>query len=522
MTDDIRLCVSSFRSDEQALVHLSAVSADRHERYRANICLIIDVSGSMQLPAALKDHEAAAQLSILDVVVHSCRTVIQSLSVQDMIGIVTYSDKATAVLPLTAMDENGKLAAEEALRKLRADGQTNLWDGLQTGLDMLHAGRRAGTMSSALLLTDGVPNVEPAGGHLAAIESYRRKAGGKLPCTLHTFGFGYDLNSQLLDELAEVGGGLYVFIPDAGFVGTALVNCCANSVTTAGRNARLVLHLNEGIRLHQCCAYRVGRDESNACIIHLGSIQLGQTKDVVVCVDRAPAGSLLLRAELLYDGPETEGRAEAEARAAEPGVSTECRIQCCRLQLVDAIVSFLRLERSEAARKASQILDELRKAQAEVGAEARLTGLIDDVSGQVAEALSRQDWYESWGIHYLRSLARAHLAQLCNNFKDPGVQCYGGEIFHEVRDAADDIFLKLPPPDPASQDSVELLQAMGFSEEEVRRALDYAHNDAETAATYLMEGLPLHRPPPAHSGAGSPARRAPAVDMSMYYDASGG
>ena len=37
----------------------------------------------MQLPAVLKDQEADAELSILDIVVHSCRTVIHSLSAED-------------------------------------------------------------------------------------------------------------------------------------------------------------------------------------------------------------------------------------------------------------------------------------------------------------------------------------------------------------------------------------------------------------------------------------------------------
>ena len=36
----------------------------------------------MQLPAVLKDQEAS-ELSILDIVVHSCRTVIHSLSAED-------------------------------------------------------------------------------------------------------------------------------------------------------------------------------------------------------------------------------------------------------------------------------------------------------------------------------------------------------------------------------------------------------------------------------------------------------
>jgi frataxin-like iron-binding protein CyaY len=36
---------------------------------------------------------------------------------------------------------------------------------------------------------------------------------------------------------------------------------------------------------------------------------------------------------------------------------------------------------------------------------------------QVSLALSRADWFQKWGRHYLPSLQRAHELQLCNNFK---------------------------------------------------------------------------------------------------------
>lgn len=40
----------------------------------------------------------------------------------------------------------------------------------------------------------------------------------KLPASIHTFGFGYDLRSGLLKSIAEMGGGNYAFIPDAGMI----------------------------------------------------------------------------------------------------------------------------------------------------------------------------------------------------------------------------------------------------------------------------------------------------------------
>merc|ERR1719433_2428040 len=80
------------------------------------------------------------------------------------------------------------------------------------------------------------------------------------------------------------------------------------------------------------------------------------------------------------------------------------------------------------------------------GEDERTEALKKDVNDQACLAVSRADWYKAWGAHYLRSLARAHLLQQCNNFKDPGVQMYGGPLFEKVREVADDMFLSLPPP----------------------------------------------------------------------------
>jgi hypothetical protein len=53
----------------------------------------------------------------------------------------------------------------------------------------------------------------PLGGYVSGIRALR-----PLPATIHTFGFGYGIRSGLLKSIAEVGGGNYAFIPDAGMV----------------------------------------------------------------------------------------------------------------------------------------------------------------------------------------------------------------------------------------------------------------------------------------------------------------
>lgn len=102
----------------------------------------------------------------------------------------------------------------------------------------------------------------------------------------------------------------------------------------------------------------------------------------------------------------------------------------------------------ERVAQLAQVLREIAETQDED--ESYLDDLLKDVDGQVFMALSRQDWFVKWGTHYLPSLQRAHLVEQCNNFKDPGVQHYGGALFRDVRDEADDLFNTLPPPVPSN------------------------------------------------------------------------
>lgn len=58
---------------------------------------------------------------------------------------------------------------------------------------------------------------------------------------MNTFGFGYNLRSELLLELAEEANGTFGFIPDGLIVGTNFVNSVANIISNYSTNATLRL-----------------------------------------------------------------------------------------------------------------------------------------------------------------------------------------------------------------------------------------------------------------------------------------
>ena len=52
------------------------------------------------------------------------------------------------------------------------------------------------------------------------------------PFNINTFGFSYDINSELLKDLAEIGNGVFYFIPDSSMIGTVFINYASYILST--------------------------------------------------------------------------------------------------------------------------------------------------------------------------------------------------------------------------------------------------------------------------------------------------
>ncbi len=119
------------------------------------------------------------------------------------------------------MDSAGCEKALAALSALRPGGGTALWDGLVAGLQQVEGvpgpeGDEANTAYSGsnrlavvLLLTDGQPSPSPPAGEAEELRKYCAARLARLgtdhinsSCKLITLGFGYAVNSKLLQASA--------------------------------------------------------------------------------------------------------------------------------------------------------------------------------------------------------------------------------------------------------------------------------------------------------------------------------
>ncbi|CAF0873977.1 unnamed protein product [Rotaria sordida] len=455
-------------------IHISIQPPQDESRSSCDICCVVDTSGSMSESAEIQnDKNEQYDLSQLDLVKHALKTIINSLQSQDRLSIVSFSDNAKILFRLTKMDDEGKTNALAAVKKLSSYGSTNLWDGLQTGLEILSKEQHSiGSISALFLLTDGCPNVEPPGGHLKSLKKLKKET--NFTCVVNTFGFGYNLNSKLLEDISILGNcGSYAFIPDGSFVGTIFVNAISTLLTTVATNVQLLVH-SQHLPPTDYTRWYSTNSTSEGTYFHLGSITYGQSKDLLIPHSRKFTAQC--KFTLTYGNTQNVKKSITfnltnNLQQADLDLITRHKF---RLEFVHYVrtalekmceiktKSMFKSRQHKAAINQIQKLEDKMRKYAD-GKDEFIKDLFTDLTGQVKQAIEKEDWFNKWGIHFLPSLTCAHLLQFCNNFKDPGVQHYGnGKLFSEIRDEMDDIFCSLPAP-KCSKDGAKINMSVFYN-----------------------------------------------------------
>ena len=260
-------------------VRISIPDGDHEKRQPTDFVCLIDTSGSMSVSAINRNCDPDTKdegYSVLDIVKHAVNSVMDMLSPQDRVAVVAFHSMDELVFPLTLMDVNGKKRSREILAPFKARGATNLWAGIHRSMEILRTDEMPGSRKkSILLLTDGIPNRAPPTGYIPDIRNYMDQH-PKFKFQMNTFGFGYQLQSQLLLELASECNGTYSFIPVAPNVGTVFVNTVSNVLSNFTQSATLKLAPAPGATFTGPVGADLdSSDEAWGKYIYLGPLQHG-------------------------------------------------------------------------------------------------------------------------------------------------------------------------------------------------------------------------------------------------------
>jgi len=431
-------------------LHLKVLVPNSDTRAPSNIILVIDVSGSMSTEASMKNeqgNEESHGFSLLDIVKQASHTIRVCLTELDTLSIVSYSNTAQVVLKPTQMNDTGKKAAEVALNLLKPHASTNIWDGILTALELCRNNEIPEKHNKILLLTDGIANIIPPRGHIGMINKYIEKH-GKLPASIDTFGFGYNLDSIDLNKISNQCYGNYGFIPDSTLVGDMFSNCLGNILSTASSSSQLMITFSS--EKFKVLGNHKFLKTSWGGIIDTGTLYYGQNKDFVLELSDIQNTSfndfeITLKYELFNEFKEIHNSEISNI----PDHDT--KVHKWRSEFVEVVMEAwnqMNMGQKDVARMLLKTFLDTIESSNEVGDE-YIKSMIIDLKEQVIVAFSKDEYYLKWGKHYIPSLIQAHQRQICNNFKDPGVQHFGGKLFNSIRDEADDKYNLLPAPTPS-------------------------------------------------------------------------
>jgi Ca-activated chloride channel family protein len=186
--DDLGLSLMTFKDHERKgyfmLLLSPKTSIGENEILGKDILFILDTSGSM---GGEKIEQAREALSYC----------INHLNDRDRFNIITFSTETRFFREEMVPYRENRKSALAFVRRTEARGGTNIHEALLLGLRMKFERRRS---ASIVFITDGLPTVGVT--DAAAIVRNIDKA-NRNEVKIFTFGVGYDVNTMLLDRIAQ-------------------------------------------------------------------------------------------------------------------------------------------------------------------------------------------------------------------------------------------------------------------------------------------------------------------------------
>ena len=462
---DIRLQTSVAGINENK-VHLKISTPEETEQLPADVVLIIDRSGSMAAPVSAKDDTGKNiedGLSQQDLVNHAANTIVKTLGPNDRLAVIAFDNDLDNVLSLTKMTPMNASSAISKISAIKPRHQTNIWLPLESALKMLDEREDKSRNSAIMLLTDGSPNISPARGEVETLRRLRQKVNFSTP--IYTLGFGYALQRGLLYELAREGNGNTGHIPDGSMIATVFNNFIGNILCTTAVNIQLYIKTLNGAHIIEdplMGDYTFSVDASGVICVNLGTIQMQQTRDLIINFNDirgmqtdAPFMEYYLSYKICGSVHQSEPVQVKKADLPTNSESTKAILSHqMRYTAVEQIRKAINLKtcnsdgapclnavRQFAAH--NQITDVDTKNLLETINDQISLALSDDVAGNAA------NYFKKWGEFYCDQLSRSlNMQQRCN-FKDAAIRGFGGEKFEEIVDHSSDMFDTLPPPVPS-------------------------------------------------------------------------
>ncbi|HEY9641955.1 MAG TPA: VWA domain-containing protein [Coleofasciculaceae cyanobacterium] len=310
---DTSIDAAQIRSQRQLAISLSAIAEPDGRTAPLNLCLILDHSGSMNGRS-------------LETVKQAAHRIVDSLSPGDRISIVVFDHRAKVIVPNQLIDDATRIKQE--INQLQASGGTAIDEGMRLGIEELAKGKKD-SISQAFLLTDGE---NEHGDNQRCLKLASLAATYSI--TLNTLGFGDRWNQDVLEKIADAGGGSLSYIqrPEEAIKEFSRLFSRIQSVGLT--NAHLLLSLIPQVSLAELkpIAQVVPESieltalyEAGQHIVRLGDLMMDSSRTVLanLYIEQLPEGShSIAQIQVRYDNPAT-----GQTGLLSEGIPVEANVQ---------------------------------------------------------------------------------------------------------------------------------------------------------------------------------------------------
>ncbi|MDQ2986870.1 MAG: VWA domain-containing protein [Armatimonadota bacterium] len=232
-------------------------------RTSVNLCLVIDRSGSMEGPP-------------LDYVKQACAYVVDMLSPDDVLSIVTFEEIVEVLMPPRKVAN--KELIKEHISRIVPGNTTNLYDGLSLAAQQLMSTAESGLATRMVVFSDGDPTagIKDFGALVQHVGEIKDRG---ISCAF--LGFGPDYNEELLAGMAKRAGGNYYYIARPELIPEVFRAELDKLMTVAGRNLKLRLKTARWVTLRQIYGHDIQPGQREVVIL-LTDLERGMTLNVAL------------------------------------------------------------------------------------------------------------------------------------------------------------------------------------------------------------------------------------------------
>ena len=407
-------------------------------RMPTDLILNVDLSYSMDTAASKKDDVEAQMFSILALVKHSMKTIIKGLNENDHLGIISFANNSKVEFPLIRMTNENKEKALLCVERLRTCGSTNFWSGIKESFEHFKTSSNKLQNPTILTFTDGQSNIDPASGLMPTLKRFRDQ--NNLRPVMNVFGFGPDLDTDLLFKTSKLFGGRFDFISDFSMVGTVFVNALTNILMTP--ESRTYITIPENLKNPIKKVYGPHERYNNEIEIDSKAITYGQPREFIVEFQKPVVD--FLEQQYYPCSLSIMGDDDVQTILASTINLTEDADEVnktlAKVKLEEALestwTSYNEEERSKIIMDFINYIEtaeEMSVFKSTPEGESMLTDLSDQLR------LATQDkYYREWGRKYIYAYWSALQFQQCNNFKDQLLSHFGSaagrDLLHNIEE----------------------------------------------------------------------------------------